>query len=332
MEEKLVSVIVPVYNVEKYLKRCVDSITQQAYSNLEIVLVDDGSTDNSGAIADECAQNDNRIKVIHQENQGVSVARNKGMIETTGEYIIFVDGDDILLPGMSDFLQNEQCADLSVLSFEIGKDARKVMSDQRFNADQVQQAQIMMLENPTQYMTVWGKIFKRELIKEHHLRFNSELRVAEDGDFMLGYMLACQEITFSMRVGYHYSNDTESVMTNFDNDKVRDYTNAMLVSQAKIKDAPTPIKKAFAVYVLMHLNVMMVHQTFASANPLKYSVKIAELKKVVKMPIFSESLHAIRLSDCHGMRMLPIILIKWHAYHLASILFKVRAKQNESKM
>ncbi|OUQ56652.1 hypothetical protein B5E58_10530, partial [Tyzzerella sp. An114] len=94
MENKKISVIVPIYNVEKYLNRCVDSIINQTYKNLEIILVDDGSPDNCGKICDEYAKKDNRIKVVHKENGGVSSARNVGLNIATGDYIGFVDGDD----------------------------------------------------------------------------------------------------------------------------------------------------------------------------------------------------------------------------------------------
>jgi len=94
MQSKKVSVIVPIYNVEKYIGKCVDSIRNQDYPNIEIILVDDGSPDKSPQIIDEMASNDDRIKVIHEKNGGVSSARNRGIAAATGEYIMFVDGDD----------------------------------------------------------------------------------------------------------------------------------------------------------------------------------------------------------------------------------------------
>lgn len=94
IEKEKISVIIPVYNVEKYLKRCLDSVINQTYKNLEIILVDDGSTDNSGKICDEYAKNDKRIIVIHKENGGVSVARNIGLDIGTGDYVNFIDSDD----------------------------------------------------------------------------------------------------------------------------------------------------------------------------------------------------------------------------------------------
>ena len=95
-----ISIIIPVYQVEKYIKRCLDSILSQTYSNLEIILIDDGSRDMSGKICDEYAIKDSRIKVIHQDNAGVSVARNKGLDICTGDYVTFVDSDDFLEPLM----------------------------------------------------------------------------------------------------------------------------------------------------------------------------------------------------------------------------------------
>ena len=100
MRTPLISVIIPVYNVEKYLRRCLDSVIAQTYQNLEIICVDDGSVDESGKICDQYAVRDARIKVIHQENQGVSAARNRGLDAAEGEYIAFVDSDDYILEDM----------------------------------------------------------------------------------------------------------------------------------------------------------------------------------------------------------------------------------------
>ena len=98
MNEELISVIVPVYNVEKYLPRCLDSLANQSYRNLEIILVDDGSTDSSGRICDDYAARDSRAKVIHKSNQGAWSARNTGQTASSGEYMLFPDADDYFHP------------------------------------------------------------------------------------------------------------------------------------------------------------------------------------------------------------------------------------------
>ncbi len=94
--QELISIIVPVYNIESYLPRCLETISKQTYQNLEIILIDDGSTDSSGSICDKFAKKDHRAKVIHQQNAGPSGARNTGMAYASGEYLMFVDGDDYL--------------------------------------------------------------------------------------------------------------------------------------------------------------------------------------------------------------------------------------------
>ena len=98
MRNSIISVIIPVYNVEKYLSRCIESVLNQTYRNLEIIIVDDGSTDDSLNICRRYEKKDKRIKVIHQDNGGLSSARNKGLMNSTGEYISFVDSDDWLHP------------------------------------------------------------------------------------------------------------------------------------------------------------------------------------------------------------------------------------------
>lgn len=122
METELISVIVPVYNVERYLRRCVDSILHQTYQDLEILLVDDGSTDASGAICDEYAAQEERVTAVHQKNGGLSAARNTGLERAQGTYLCFVDSDDFLDSRMLETLcrdLQEQNADVAVVGFRM---------------------------------------------------------------------------------------------------------------------------------------------------------------------------------------------------------------------
>lgn len=113
----MISVIVPVYNVEEYLPTCIESILNQTYKDLEILLIDDGSTDNSGKICDKYAKEDGRCIVVHQPNKGVSEARNTGLKHATGEYISFIDGDDYIHPQMLEILYNEIKKTSSILQW-----------------------------------------------------------------------------------------------------------------------------------------------------------------------------------------------------------------------
>ena len=124
--EELISVIVPVYRVEKYLERCVKSILSQTYKNLEVILVDDGSPDQCPAICDACAEKDARVKVIHQENKGLSGARNAGIDAASGEYLAFVDSDDYVSPHFIEelyqLLQDTGCAIVIIAHMNKAKD------------------------------------------------------------------------------------------------------------------------------------------------------------------------------------------------------------------
>ena len=113
----LISVVVPIYNVEQYLERCIDSILHQTYEHLEIILVDDGSPDNSGAICDSYLSLDQRIKVIHKRNGGLSDARNAGLEMASGEFIAFIDSDDTIMPEMIEKLYERIDTDRSDMAF-----------------------------------------------------------------------------------------------------------------------------------------------------------------------------------------------------------------------
>lgn len=126
VNEKLVSIIIPVYKVERYLQECIDSITSQTYKHLEIILIDDGSPDNCGKICDENAKGDSRIKVIHKTNGGLGNARNAGLNICTGDYIMFLDSDDLFLPDCVEYLiricqtEGVKLAAIGVKEFEDG--------------------------------------------------------------------------------------------------------------------------------------------------------------------------------------------------------------------
>lgn len=168
--QELISVIVPVYNVEKYLKKCIKSIMSQSYTNLEIILINDGSTDNSGKICDELKEQDKRIKVIHKSNGGLSDARNAGLKIANGKYIGFVDSDDYIAEDMFETLYNinkKYNSDISIVSFyEIYKDkvigvrdSKKLQELTKIDA----MKELLIDTNIQSY--AWNKLFRRELFE-----------------------------------------------------------------------------------------------------------------------------------------------------------------------
>ena len=168
----LISVIVPIHKVEEYLDRCVRSIAEQTYSDLEIILVDDGSPDGCPAICDAWAEKDARIKVIHKENGGLSDARNAGMAIATGEYVAFIDSDDSIEP---DFIQklydaiteyNADVAECAVLYVdESGNTLRERNSAPMTEMGKIEALRHLVLEDGV-YQTVWNKLYRREVVAD----------------------------------------------------------------------------------------------------------------------------------------------------------------------
>jgi glycosyltransferase involved in cell wall biosynthesis len=186
-----ISIIVPVYNAETTLQKCIDSIINQKYKDYELILVDDGSTDNSKSICDSYAQKDDRILVIHQENKGVSAARNAGLDIAKGHWISFVDSDDYIEPN---FYQCDFNDDVDLILFCI-KDLDVANNSVRQSVNYSQSIQIegsALKSFIDKYIDTiifrapWAKLFKKELIGS--LRFCEDMKVAEDAFFVLDYL------------------------------------------------------------------------------------------------------------------------------------------------
>lgn len=208
----LVSVIVPVYNVEKYLTRCIDSIIGQTYRNLEIVLVDDGSPDNSPAICDEYAQKDSRITVIHKENGGAASARNAGLEIIKGEYVFFLDGDDFIhyqcIDKLNEIAAANQC-DIVQCDFEKGtadvfSSVEKKYSLAFYNCEQA-------LSGFRYKTIVWGKLLKRKMLEE--VRF-PEGKIYEDEAVYYRFTYCAARIAITDEKLYYYFQSANSVMRN----------------------------------------------------------------------------------------------------------------------
>lgn len=168
----LISIIVPIYNVEKYIFKCVDSIINQTYKNIEIILVDDGSTDNSGTICDEYEKKDNRIKVIHKKNGGLSDARNVGIDKAKGDYLVFVDSDDWVSDKMIEYLYNNACkykADIvqgDYIKAYTEYNCIKNIKEEINHYNSIGALNNLYEEECTKSVVVWNKIYKKDLFEE----------------------------------------------------------------------------------------------------------------------------------------------------------------------
>ena len=198
-----ISVIVPIFKVEKYLDRCVESIVNQTYKNLEIILVNDGSPDNCPKMCDEWANKDNRIKVIHKKNGGVSSARNVGIDNATGNLISFVDSDDYLDFNYFEKMIDET-ADLVVCGYKVHKNIGRVQKKHpKYTHKELNMDKYIAEAYIHEYFTpIWNKLYQKDLIKD--LRFNENCSFGEDFLFNMDYIKNCNNVKIIGDSLYNY--------------------------------------------------------------------------------------------------------------------------------
>lgn len=212
----LISVVVPIYNVEKYLNKCIEGLLNQDYSNLEIILVDDGSTDSSGKIVDEYKEKNKNIKVIHKENGGLSSARNAGLKEAIGKYIIFIDSDDWIDTKMISTLFNlikENDADISICSFlrTNGSDGAFKYTNPQIKTFTNKEA-LMQLYNDdclTEFVVAWNKLYNIELFK--NIKY-PEGKIHEDEFTTYKLLYNAKKIVYTNEKLYNYRITPNSIM------------------------------------------------------------------------------------------------------------------------
>lgn len=224
MNPALVSIIVPIYNSEKYLQVCIDSILTQTYKNFELILIDDGSLDNSGIICDEYAQKENRIKVIHQQNAGVSAARNAGIDIATGDWILFIDSDDYIeTEYISSLIKTSKPNTLIIQGYKAVSSnhfiSEKILKEMQYDRRNIAE----LFANPQfyEYGHPFGKLYNSHIIKQNHIRFNKRLSYAEDLIFLLNYILHIDCVSYINGAYYNYiinSNSLSQRINSFENE------------------------------------------------------------------------------------------------------------------
>lgn len=230
MENRLVSIIVPVYNVEKYLEECLDAILNQTYRKLQIILVDDGSPDRSGKICDEYAEKDSRVIVIHKNNEGVSSARNDGLAHADGDYIGFVDADDIIAPEMYEELvkaMEQENVDFCMCGYNDYVNGQLIPHEEPLPSGRCVQDEIRdklllpMIGTPLSRpacAAIMGSncrvLYRNHIIKQNGIRFK-KIKIAEDLLFHVEYMCKCTSAWVIPQCFYHYRLNTESATKSY---------------------------------------------------------------------------------------------------------------------
>ncbi len=224
-EKALISLIIPVYKVEKYLEKCIQSVINQTYENLQIILVDDGSPDNCGKICDEYAKKDHRIEVIHKSNGGLSDARNKGLEIAKGEYIGFVDSDDYIEADMYEVLYNllkQYNADVSICNFYTvsqGKISIKNADNGINEYNRIEILKEILLDKNIQSYA-WNKLYKKELFDEIKYPIGKKY---EDIGTTFYLLEKCNKVVVTGKSEYYYINRQDSIVNNVTESTITDY-------------------------------------------------------------------------------------------------------------
>lgn len=218
MEHPLVSVVIPVWNGGKVIDACLDSVLTQDMTDMEVIVVDDGSTDDTWAILQRRAAQDGRIRPIHQANAGVSAARNRALPECQGEFIRFVDADDVLPPGAITALVDKARAnhsDLVIAGYnEVVGPLRQVRCLRRCDdtmpcSDMLPHMNIW--SNSFYYGVLWNKLFRREIIQREEIRFISGLHWGEDFAFVCRYLTHVDQVSYTQAVVYDYQRNPDGM-------------------------------------------------------------------------------------------------------------------------
>lgn len=309
----LISIIVPVYQVEQYIHKCIDSILRQTYSYFEIILVNDGSTDRCPEICDEYANRDLRIKTIHQTNAGVSFARNVGLNNATGEYILFIDPDDWIEEDTLEFLIDK----IKNLNYDIvlfdsfwvyptGEITKHIKQNNNIEKINSETALKYMLKDRKVLYGICGKIFKRSLFLKENISFNTKIAIAED--VLINYYLfsKAKSILYCSDAKYYHFQRQTSVMNSEFNAK--SYISGLLAWKTIIEELiatyPQMVgygKSGYVEYIVIMIN------------------KILQNNKVSNKKIFLKLQKKIR-KNISSFLLLPSLSIKNKIYLIVYLL------------
>ena len=330
----LVSVVVPIYNVEKYLNRCVESIINQTYENLEIILVDDGSTDNSSAICDEWSKKDKRIITLHKENQGAGMARNSGIENAKGEYIFFFDSDDYVAPNTV-----EKCVENAILN-----ESDVVVFGRREVLENSSQKTVEFFPNkqifigkeishkllPEMFshkcgfgLSCCSKMFKLSAINDNEIRFKSEREIlSEDSYFLLELLPKIKTLSVLPQYFYYYCERFLSFSHTYTQDKQCKNDNFLKECIKFVKKNNLSKKMLPHIMARYHIYSISVMKEIAVSD-IENAKKREKLFAIFNNAFFRETLKYSAIKNSNVRIRIFLLSIKFRLYFLTfKILYK----------
>lgn len=333
---ELISIIVPVYNVkEAQLRQCIESILQQEYRDLELILVDDGSENGAGSVCDEYQKKDGRIHVIHQKNQGVSVARNHGIQAAKGDWISFVDGDDWIDKNMlTEVMKNkaDSGVDLIVWNLYYNDPDREVIRKNYPRSlcveapDQLKEVRLFHLRT----IAIRGKelkiptlnvaachFYKRSIIEEYRIVFDTSLKQGEDKLFNYQYFMHIKKFLYLNLPLYHYRIHEESTTHSFFEGHVETSTRILKKYSAiePLIQTDPAFRNTYYIRVL-YIAWILIRRYFLKKGG-SMSASIREFADMMRTEPYREAMKNIKLSEMEfSMTKIRLTMLKHHMYHL----------------
>lgn len=312
----LISVIMPVYNVEKYLSISVDSILNQTFINFELILIDDGSTDNSGILCDEYAAQDSRIRVIHVQNGGVSNARNIGLKQARGKYVYFCDSDDYLDSQAFEIIiktLERYHADLLIFGYYFKSDIKSSVNQQSIDSYPVSwndsifypskesiKESLVDLWNKSLMYNIWNKVYRLDIIKSNDIEFSIKLTMGEDLDFTNKYFIHCNSFYVLKDCFYYYIREREgSATTRY----VKDWFEIRVEEHERLLDFFSKYKlinsesKEFLSRRFIERVIGCIENEFSIKNNSSRNAKLRQIKKIINNDYTREALYSAKLTS-----------------------------------
>lgn len=337
-----VSVIVPVYNVENYLKRCVDSLIRQSLAGIEILLIDDGSTDRSGELCDELAGADLRISVYHKENEGQGIARNLGLQKATGTYVAFLDSDDYYdldtCRDLFELMEHTQ-ADLCCYGYQIETQERQVVriphiTDREYMGEAFQkefvphyfgdQPEKDELRGFSSCMT----IFRRSIVEEHNICFPSEREyLSEDTIFSLRFCEHARKAVTTSKIYYHYCQNPNSFSQAFHEERLKQtisFGKTLDEWAVRMKLEPeTRVRRAMYLWVNLMAYLRQGIRYYEQTDPRQ---ELSFIKAVCQQTEVRKKLEVLKKAQLPGQQKLLLGMILRRRYRSVLWLVRIRAK------
>lgn len=323
--QPIISIIVPVYNAEKYLARCIDSILSQSLKNIEVILVDDGSVDQSKSIENDYRQRDERIVVVHQENQGVSAARNNGISKARGKFVGFIDADDTMDPNMLEQMTaaiRESDSDICVTGYKVVSEYKTeeypipfsgVMDKKRI----LEEYCPLLIGRESDFRilgTVWRCLYSEKLIGT--LRFCAKIKLMEDALFNLGAFMKAERVCFIQGVPYNYFVFSESATNRYRSDYEEQMTSIeteLLLHTNKLEDQGVAARSNYYATVF-DMTVYALKNVKKADNPGSFAEKLKSIKRICTRKTCREAVTFYK--GIHRKERLLIMLIRLRMYVL----------------